>query len=85
MRGFFLWLAASLFCAFAEFLEDVDGADLHGSHAEILDGGQETGGEDGALGLLVLADDDVERRRVLRVERDNAVAALLAAMRRFIV
>ena len=74
MRGFFLWPAASLFCAFVEFLEDVDGADLHGSDAEVLDGGQKTGGEDGALGLFVLADDDVERRIVLRVERDDAVA-----------
>ena len=74
MRGFFLWLAAGLFCAFAKFLEDVDGADLHGSHAEVLDGGQETGGEDGTLGLLVLADDDIERRRVFWIERDDAVA-----------
>ena len=85
MRGFFLWLAAGLFCAFAKFLEDVDGADLHGSHAEVLDGGQETGGEDGALGLFVLTDDEVESCRVLGVERRDAVAALLAAMRRFIV
>ena len=74
MRGFFLWLAAGLFCAFAEFLEDVDGANLHGSHAKVLDGGQEAGGKDGALCLFVLADDDVERRIVLRVERDDAVA-----------
>ena len=72
--GLFSMAAASLCCAFAEFLEDIDGADLHGSDAEVLDGGQKTGGEDGALGLLVLADDDVERRRVLRIERDDAVA-----------
>ena len=70
---------------FFQFLKYIDGADFHGGYAEILDGGQETGSEDGALSFFVLTDDEVERRRVLGVERHDAVAALLAAMRRFIV
>ena len=47
--------SCALFGAFFQFLKYIDGADFYGSHAEVLDGGQETGGEDGALGLLVLA------------------------------
>lgn len=84
-RGSFSLASCALFGAFFQFLKYIDGADFYGGYAEILDGGQETGGEDGALGLFVLTDDEVERRRDLRIERDDAVAALLVAMRRFIV
>ena len=63
-----------LFCAFVHSFEYIDGADFYGCHAEILDGGQKTGGKDGSLGFFVIARDDGECGVVLRIECDDAVA-----------
>ena len=75
-----------LFTLPVKHLEDIDGANLHGCHTEILDCREQPRGEHGALRLAILVRDDRECRLILWIERHNTVAErhLIGAVRRLV-